>query len=142
MSKGLIARATITFEVPGERVWQSLVDPAAIKAYMFGADVVSEWRQGGAIVWRGVWQGRAYEDKGTILDVQPGRRLQYSHFSPLSGMPDAPENYHTVTIELSPDGARTRLVLTQDNNATEEERGHSQANWEAMLGGMKRYLEE
>jgi hypothetical protein len=67
---------------------------------MFGTD----WKEGSPIVWQGEWQGKAYQDKGTILKIDQERVLQYSHFSPLSGQPDVPESYHTVTIELS--GAR------------------------------------
>jgi hypothetical protein len=69
------------------------------------------------------------------------RSLQYSHYSPLSGMPDTPENYHTVTIELSNEGQQTGVTLSQDNNASDEERQHSEQNWGMMLSSMKKYLE-
>jgi len=36
-----------------------------------------------------------------ILKLEPLQTLKYSHFSPLSGLTDKPENYHTVTVELS-----------------------------------------
>ena len=77
-----------------------------------------------------------------ILQFKPGRALQYSHFSPLSGVADKPENYRTVTIELSSDGNQTRVPLTQDNNATEEERAHSEKNWDMMLAALKGILEQ
>jgi uncharacterized protein YndB with AHSA1/START domain len=141
MGKGLIAGATTTIEAPRERVWQALVDPAAIKQYMFGADVASDWRVGGSIVWKGEWKGKDYEDKGEILRFEPGQRLEYSHWSPLSGEPDEPANYHTVTIELTGEGDRTRVILAQDNNANENARAHSEQNWAAMLGGLKKYVE-
>jgi uncharacterized protein YndB with AHSA1/START domain len=137
----LIANASITVNAAPEKVWKALVDPRAIKEYMFGTNVASEWKKGGKITWKGEWQGRPYEDKGTILDMQPGRRLQYSHFSPLTGKPDKPENYHTVTIDLSADGPRTRVSLSQNNNATEDARAESQKNWEMMLGALKKHLE-
>jgi hypothetical protein len=44
---------------------------------------------------------KAYEDKGKILRFEPRKSLQYSHFSPLSGLHDNPENYHIVTIDLA-----------------------------------------
>ena len=75
------------------------------------------------------------------LQLEPGEIVQYTHFSPLSGVPDEPENYHTVTVELSTDGDQTRVSLAQDNNATEEERDHSAQNWEMMLGSLKRFME-
>lgn len=142
MQDNLIAKASITINAPRERVWNALVDPEAIEQYMFGTHVVSEWRVGSPIVWKGEWQGKSYEDKGVILQFKPGRKLQYSHFSPLSGQPDKPENYHTVTIELSADRRQTRVSLTQDNNATEEARAHSEKNWEMMLSGLKKFLEQ
>jgi len=88
------------------------------------------------------WKGKPYQDKGRILKVEPRRKLQYSHFSPLSGLPDTPENYHTVTIELAEARGQTRVVLSQDNNATEEAREHSQQNWKGMLEGLKKLLEK
>lgn len=142
MDKNLIAKASININAPNERVWNALVNPEAVKQYMFGTNVVSSWREGSAITWKGEWQGKPYEDKGMILQLKPGRTLQYSHFSPLSGQPDKPENYHTVTIELSGEGNQTHVSLSQDKNSTEEERDHSQKNWEMMLTAMKAFLEE
>ena len=121
---------------------QALVSPAAIREYMFGANVVTDWQEGSSIVWKGEWQGRAYEDKGTIHRYIPEQTLQYSHFSPLSGRPDAPEHYHLVTIELVADGNRTRVALEQDNNATEEARQHSERNWGVMLESLKKFVEK
>ena len=142
MSTNLLAKATIPINTTTERVWNALVNPDAIKQYMFGTNVVSEWEEGSSITWKGEWQGRPYEDKGVILKFQPRRTIEYSHFSPLSGLPDKPENYHTVTIDLSAEGSQTHVSLTQDNNATEEARAHSEKNWGMMLAAMKKFLEE
>ena len=142
MNKNLIARVSITTNASITDVWNALVNPEAIKQYMFGTNVVSDWKEGGPIVWKGEWQGKPYEDKGVILQLKAERTIQYSHFSPLSGLPDKPENYHTVTIELSNDGAQTRVSLSQDNNSTEQEREHSENNWGMMLTSLKKFLEE
>jgi uncharacterized protein YndB with AHSA1/START domain len=141
MDENLIAKATIVINATTDEVWNALVDPAAIKQYMFGTNVVSDWKEGSAIVWKGEWQGRSYEDKGVILKIKPGRTIRYSHFSPLSGLPDEPENYHTVTIELSSEGARTHVSLAQDNNPTEQARTQSEQNWQMMLTALKKLLE-
>jgi uncharacterized protein YndB with AHSA1/START domain len=135
------ARVSTTIDAPVHDVWSALLDPKAIKAYMFGADVQSRWRVGSPIVWKGEWDGKKYEDRGVILQLEPGRTLQYSHFSPLSKLPDSPENYHIVTIELSPEGNGTLVSLSQDNNPTAEARAHSEKNWNGMLAAMKKYLE-
>jgi uncharacterized protein YndB with AHSA1/START domain len=141
MNENLIAKVSITIDASQAQAWNALVDPQAIKQYMFGTNVVSDWREGSPIIWKGEWQGKAYEDKGVILQLRPEQRIQYTHFSPLSGQADRPENYHTVTVELSPAGTQTQVLLTQDNNGTEEERAHSEGNWGMMLTALKKYLE-
>ena len=141
MQNNLIAKASIIIDALGYQVWKALVDPQAIRQYMFGTQVVSDWHVGSPIIWKGEWQGKTYEDKGVILQFEPERMLQYSHFSPLSGVPDLPENYHTVTIELTPSGTQTEVTLSQDHNTSEEERVHSEQNWVAMLTALKRFVE-
>ena len=71
MNKGLIANASTTINAPSADVWQALVTPAAIKEYMFGTTVTSDWVVGSPIVWKGEWEARAYEDKGINLQVVP-----------------------------------------------------------------------
>lgn len=137
----LIAKASTVIDAPIEKVWDALTDPVRIKRYMFGSDVASDWQVGSAITWSGEWNGKPYQDKGVILRNEENRVLAYSHFSPMMGKPDLPENYHTVTIELSADGEKTGVTLSQDNNATEEARAHSEKNWTMMLEGLKKEAE-
>jgi uncharacterized protein YndB with AHSA1/START domain len=141
MAKGLVAKASTAIAAPVSRVWDALMNPSVIKRYMFGATVISDFKQGSPIVWKGEWKGKPFEDKGVILRIEPQRLLSYSHYSPLSGAPDTPENYHTVTIELAPQGSDTQVTLTQDNNSTEEARAHSEQNWRSMLESLKRVVE-
>ena len=125
----MIAQASTTIAAPVPPVWEALTNPALIKQYMFGTDVVSDWQEGSPIAWRGEISGRRYEDKGTILKLVPQHTLQYSHYSPLSGLPDEPQNYHTVTIEIFGQGTLTHVSLSQDGSASAEERDHSAKNW-------------
>lgn len=141
MAENLTAKAQIRIDAPTSEVWTALITPGAIRQYMFGTTVVSDWQEGSPIIWKGEWQGRAYEDKGVILRFAPGRMLRYTHFSPLSGVPDRPENYHTVTVELSQDGEATQVALSQDNNPTDQARDHSERNWAMILAALKQYVE-
>lgn len=140
--KGFVAHASTTINSPVSRVWHALTDPDMIAQYMFGTNVVTDWQEGSRIAWQGEWQGKPYEDKGVILKLEPQRLLKYTHYSPLSGKPDAPENYHTVTVELSREGEQTVVMIAQDNNDTEEARAHSEENWQSMLEGLKDVVEE
>jgi uncharacterized protein YndB with AHSA1/START domain len=137
MNNGNIARVTTDIHAPIKEVWNALVDPALIEQYMFGAKVTSEWEEGSPIIWKGEWQGKAFEDKGTVLQVDEPHALTYSHLSA-----GDKNKSHTVSIKLEEHDDSTALVLTQDNNATAEARLESEKNWTAMLGGMKKILEK
>ena len=141
-TKSIIAKADTTINASVDVVWKALVTPSTIKKYMFGSDVVSDWREGAAIRWKGQWKGTFYEDKGVILEMAPPKKLSYSHFSPLTGESDIPENYHTVTIELNQKGSSTDVSLTQDNNKNEDGKRHSEKNWSQMLSSLKQVVEQ
>lgn len=141
MEHELLARVTTKIHAPVQSVWEALVSPRALKAYLFGAEVTSDWREGRPITWRGEWLGKPYEDRGVILQVTPRQRLRFSHYSPRSGQPDVPGSYHTVTIELAPETDGTHVVATQDDNETDEARSQAEKQWGAMLASLKKYLE-
>lgn len=142
MNKALIAKQSIIIKAPADKVWDALINPKMIKQYLFGTDAVSDWKVGSPITYRGAWQGKSYEDKGTVLDIVPGRVLKTTFWSSLAGLPDAPEHYKKITYALAPINGGTRLTVTQDNNATEEAREHSEQNWKMVLGKLKELLEK
>ena len=139
---GLVAEVSTTISAPIDTVWDALTNPDLIKQYMFGTEAVSEWKQGSDIRWKGTWEGKPYEDKGVILAMEAPHRLQVTHFSPLSGAPDVPENYHTLTYDLSEMGEKTHITLSQDKNGSEEEREQAQKMWGMMLESMKKIVED
>ncbi len=137
----LIARAETRIEGSREHVWEVLTNPEAAKQYMFGATIKTDWKEGSSITWQGEWKGQSYKDKGTIVKAVPFSLLQYTHFSPLTGEDDKPENYHTVTISLLDESGKTKVVLTQDGNKTQQAMQHSQENWKLMLDKLKQLVE-
>ena len=141
MNDKLTAKASRIINAPISKVWQALVNPEIIKEYLFGTEVITDWKVGSPITYKGEWQGKPFEDKGEILKIEPEKVLISTHWSPLSGLPDSPENYHTVTYTLSEKGGSTEVTITQDNNATEDEKKHSEGNWNTVLDGMKKLLE-
>ncbi len=141
MSEEFIASVTTLIHAPASKVWQALTDPDLIQQYLFGTRTVTDWREGGPITWQGEWQGQRYEDKGTVLRVAPERLLKTTYWSSMAGLPDTPENYKIVTYELVPENGDTRLTLTQDNNASEEDKNHSEQNWKMVLEGLKKLVE-
>ena len=138
---GHVATAETENHAPRSRVWRALTDPGEIQKYMFGSKVETDWKPGSRITWKGEYEGKKYEDKGEILEVDNERRLALTHFSPLSGEEDVPENYHTLVYELEESDGKTHVSLSQDNNKSEAAAEHSRANWERMLSGLKEVVE-
>jgi len=136
-----VAIAETDIDAPRSEVWGALTDPDQIQKYMFGSRVETDWKPGSSIIWKGEYEGKEYEDKGEILEIEHERRLKLTHFSPMSGKADAPENYHTLVYELREHDGVTHVSLSQDNNPTEEAAEHSRANWEKMLSALKELVE-
>ena len=100
------ASASIVVDRPRQDVWKALTDPDLVSKYFMGVTVKTDWEVGHPITFTGVWKDKPYEDKGEILDFKPEQELSYSHWSPLSGADDVPENYHVVRIALDDGGWR------------------------------------
>ena len=141
MRNNLVAKASTNIQAARAVVWDALTNPESIKKYMLGTNVTTTWREGSPIYWKGEWKGKPYQDKGVILRVQPNEKLEYTHYSPLTGKPDVPDSYHTVTVTLIGQGDQTSVSIAQDNNPDDEARKHSEENWNTMLSGLRKYVE-
>lgn len=136
-----ISKASTTVNAPASKVWDALTNPNLIKQYLLGTNVTSDWKVGSPIIYKGEWQGKTYEDKGKVLQVEPEKLLVSTFWSSLSGLPDTPENYKTVRYDLSAEGEGIKLTLTQDNNATQEDANHSDEFWNKALDTLKKLVE-
>ena len=142
MNNAYISKASTIINTSTSKVWDALTKPELIKQYMFGTEVITDWQVGSPITYKGIWDGKAYEDKGKVLQIEIEKLLVSTFWSSLAGLPDIPENYKTVRYELVPEDNGTRLTITQDNNDSQEEAAHSKQNWKMVLDGMKKLLEE
>ena len=137
MTANFVAKKRITINASPDVVWRALTDPAIVSQYMHGTNMQTDWIVGSPITWKGEWQGKPYEDKGTVVAVEPTKLLKVTHWSPMGGSEDKPENYHTVTYELAAHGQETILTLEQDNNPTQEAANTmAEQNWGPGLDGL------
>jgi len=141
MAGKLVANSSTTIKAAPARVWTALTDPELNSQVFFGAQVKTDWRAGSPITFSGEWEGKQFVDKGEIVRFVPTELLQLTHFSPMSGQEDVPENYHTVTFELAPRDGGTEVAVTQDGVGSEEERTQSEATWSMMLDGLRKAAE-
>ncbi len=141
MNKTFTSKSTIAINASASKVWDALTKPELIKQYLFGTEVTTDWQVGSPITYKGEWEGKAYEDKGKVLQIEKEKLLVSTFWSSLSALADIPENYKTVRYELSADNKGTRLTITQDNNNSQEEADHSGQNWKMVLEGIKKLVE-
>jgi uncharacterized protein YndB with AHSA1/START domain len=135
-----------TVNAPPSAVWKALTTLSTLKQFFFGSDISTDWRVGNPISFRGSWKGKPYEDKGSVQTFDRDRRLAFTHWSPLSGMEDKPENYHVVSFDLRPLNGGTEVVLTQTNlndaePLTPENRQEYAKNWTVVLDGLRKAVE-
>ncbi len=120
MSQPLIVENTITVHAPAARVWNALTNPEETKKYMFGCEALSDWKEGSPLIWKGTFNGvELVAVKGTIKKIQPGKYLEYTVIDPNNPkIPDLPENYLTVTLDLAEQDGQTVLTATQGDYRT------------------------
>jgi uncharacterized protein YndB with AHSA1/START domain len=118
-------------------VWRVLTDPEMIARWMLGTRVETTWQPGAAITFDATLHGLTYQDRGTLLAIEPERSLAYSHWSDLSRLPDIPENRTLVRLTLEWTGEKTRLTVRHEQFYSYEAYGHSNFFWGYALGDIR-----
>ena len=142
MSNKLVATKSISIKAPIGKVWKALTDPELIKKYFYGTETTTNWKVGSPIRFHGVWEGKPYEDKGTILAFEENKLIKYNYWSSFSGIPDVPENYNDITYLLTQQNDEVVYSVLQEGIRDEQTREHSEANWGVVMEQMKKMLEE
>jgi len=138
---GFSSAASVSIDAPPAKVWEALTTPKLMKEWFFGVDTETDWTEGSPIVHRGEYQGQAYVDRGTVVTFDPGKLLVHTHWSSVSGLPDAPENYQTVSWALTEKDGKTELTVTDDNIRSEEAKAASDKSWGTALKALKDLVE-
>lgn len=101
----------ITIAASPETVWQALVDPLQSPRWR-NAAFETDWVPGSPIQITSTIGNTRYQDRGTVLESHSPTRLSYSFLPKVSGLPDVPHSYSTVTLTLVGEGATTVLTVT------------------------------
>jgi uncharacterized protein YndB with AHSA1/START domain len=142
---GNVVSKSITIRASSTRVWETLTLPDLMKDWMFPTeiDIITDWKIGNPIVIRGDLHGVPFENKGTVLQFEPERLLQYSHLSSVSRLLDEPVNYSVLEFRLAAiTDSQTALTLTLSNFPTQVIYKHLAYYWNVTLEVIKRRLEE
>lgn len=68
-----------------DKVWNVLTEPSIIKQYLFGTNVVSDWKEGSDLIFEGEYNKVRYRDKGKIASIVKDKNLEYTYLSSFSG---------------------------------------------------------
>lgn len=107
-----------------EKVWGALTNPALVKLWQYGSELSTDWRVGSEIRFRSEWEGKTFEQWGTVLEVSPNKKLRYNLFAPRPDLKDTPENYFEMEYKLTENGSDVLLEIIQRDNrpgASQEE---------------------
>lgn len=135
------ASATTVIQAPRQTVWDALTRPELVREYFFGTNLVTDWSIGSPVYFRGEWEGKPYEDRGTVLVFDPPRTLSFDYWSAFSGTEDRPELRQLVRYDLEEAGGGVRVTVRQSKVETEQAADRSSKNWQSVLDGMKALVE-
>lgn len=136
-----ISISKITINAPASRVWEAVTKPELVKQWQYGADLITDWQKGHPIVYRSEWEGTVYEQKGTVLEVEPGKLAKYTLFAPRPGLAEKPENTFIMTYLLEEIDGQTILTITQDDPREQEPHEQAEDEKNSVLNGLKKLVE-
>lgn len=136
---------TVIINAPASVVWKTITQPHLMKQWMgdpsMQLNIQTSWTINSPVIISG-FHHLPFENKGTVLQFEPGKRLRYSHLSSLSKLPDQPHNYSIVTFDLTATNDRTTLTVTITNFPTETIYRHLAFYWQTTIVLIKKFIEE
>lgn len=148
MNKTMIIKEEIDFNFSKKEVWNLLTNPEITKQYMYGCEVLSEWKVGSPIIWKGITEDgtEVIYVKGEIVEIEKEKKVTFTMFDPNKGMEDKLENYVNLTYELQKIKNGTKLILTQGDFSKAEDGKNrfeeASKGWEMVLPIMEKVISE
>lgn len=137
--KEYIVKKHIAIKAPADAVWAALTDPEKTKKYFFHCRVISTWKPGSPITFKGrLFWIIPIEMKGEIKKAEPGKLLQYT-------LSNKGGSVSTVTDELKFAHGVTTVHITDDvgqGEGAEKRYQRSVKGWDKVLKGLKKFVED
>lgn len=99
-----------------QKVWDTLTKPEFVKLWQFGSKLQTTWKVDSPIKFINEWEGKIFEQYGTVLEFTPTDKLRYSLFAPRPDLEDKPENYFEMIYNLTDSNEATVLEIIQEDN--------------------------
>ena len=132
-------------DIKGEpaAVWEALTNPWLTKKYFYGSMVYSDWQPGHSIVFKRKFLWKKIEMKGEIIQIEPGKLLQYTLHN--SAGKNGTATTSTVTDVLTFENGITKVSITDDvgtGEGADKRYKRSVKGWNKILKGLKKTVEK
>ena len=137
----------IVINVPAAKVWDALTNPEMTKHYMFGCEIVCDWKIGDSVLWKGAQDGVTYV-KGYLVAFEKEKTLTMTAIDPNASYEDIPENHLTATYQLTENNNTTLLEVKQGDYTKVAEGAKrykdtmSFGGWNTILESIKKLVEQ
>jgi uncharacterized protein YndB with AHSA1/START domain len=105
----------ITLSATPEQVFSALTDEVQIIKYFPLDKVLSTWELDGEVLYKGNIAGVPFTDYGIITEFEPAKVFSYRYWSDNHGTEKVPENFVTISYQLSTHSQETVLTVIQNN---------------------------
>ncbi len=142
----MVIKEVITFKSNLKRVWDLVTNPEMTKQYMFGCEILSDWKIGNPVTWKGkIEEGKeVVYVKGEIIEYEKERKVTFSTFDPNMGIADVSANYVNLTYELIPQENGCKLIITQGDfqgvDNSEKRFEEAKQGWKMVLPMMEKII--
>ena len=135
-----------TINAPPSAVWRALTDADLMKQWMaepeMRIEIITDWNVGSPMIVKGHHNNVDFENKGTVLLLEPHSLLRHSHLSSLSRLPDTPDNYTIIEFQLAETEENSTLLTVRISNfPTESIFKHWEFYWRITIEVLKRFIE-
>jgi uncharacterized protein YndB with AHSA1/START domain len=124
-----------------QKVWDTITTPEGVKQWQYGSELHTSWNVGSPIKFVTAWDGKIFEQWGTVLEFIPTTSLRYSLFAPRPGLEDKPEHYFVMQYLLTTQNGQTLLEIIQEDNRPHAVQEKEQGEENPVLSMLKQIAE-
>jgi uncharacterized protein YndB with AHSA1/START domain len=70
--------STINIKASTQKVWDALTKPELVKLLQYGSELTTNWNVGSEIKFRTEWEGKVFEQWGTVLEMRTNELIKYN----------------------------------------------------------------
>ncbi|MEM8778033.1 MAG: SRPBCC family protein [Cyanobacteria bacterium P01_G01_bin.49] len=132
----------LSVNVPPSVLFDALTNSDKIVQYYPLKEVVSTWKVGDEIIFRGSNDDKDFTDYGKIEALLPDEKFQYSYWSDNHGTKRSPENHLTICYTLHKSNNGTNLKLEHKNLQSQKMYLDMLNVWDFLLSSLKDFVEK